>query len=311
MFTEKTRQAEQSEGILQGEIFRLLPLGQRRALGLGILITHLAPLHVRAVLTEEQVDQIPRFGILTDGFGAVGLLFEDQFGLLFIQISRSDLPGQGGLDQLFLTVVADTFGLQVGAKTADANHGGQALQIDGAGCTWVNVPFPLLHLGFQALVTLVEALQVRQPLHLAVGDFIEGVLHPGGEAGVHQFREMLLEQRRHGKGGEAGGKGIAQQRGVAAINDRSNDRGVGRRPADALFFQHLHQRCLAEPCRRLGLMAERFDSLRLRCIANAQRRQQHFLPLKGRIGIIAALHVGAEETGEVDALAAGPETGLA
>ena len=311
MFTEKTRQTEQSEGILQGEILRLLPLGQRRTFGLGVLITHLAPLHVRAVLTEEQVDQIPRFRILTDGFGAVGLLFEDQFGLLFIQISRSDLPGQGGLDQLFLTVVADPFGLQVGAEAADANHGGQALQIDGAGCTGVNVPFPLLHLVFQALITLVEALQVRQPLHLAVGDLIEGVLHPSGEAGVHQFREMLLEQRRHSKGGEAGGQGVAQQRGVAAIHDRSNDRGVGRRPADALLFQHLHQRCLAEPCRRLGLMAKGLNGLRLRCIANAQRRQQHFLTLKGRIGIITAFHVGAEETGEVDALAAGPETGLA
>ena len=122
---------------------------------------------------------------------------------------------------------------------------------------------------------------------------------------------MLLEQSRHSKGGEAGGQGIAQQRGVAAIHDRSNDRGVGRRPADALLLQHLHQRCLAEPCRRLGLMAKGFNGLRLRCIANAQRRQQHFLTLKGRIGIIAALHVGAEETGKVDALAAGPETGLA
>ena len=58
-------------------------------------------------------------------------------------------------------------------------------------------------------------------------------------------------------------------------------------------------------------MAEGLNGLRLRCIANAQRRQQHFLTLEGRIGIITALHVGAEETGEVDALAAGPETGLA
>ena len=241
MFTQKTGQAQQSERILQGEGFRLLPLGQRRAFGLGILITHLTALHIWAVLAEEQINQVTRFGILANGFGTVCLLFEDQFGLLLIQIRRSDLPGQGGFDQLFLTIVADAFCLQVGTKTANANHRGQALQINCARYSWVYVPFPLLHLGFKALFTLVEALQVRQPLHLSVRDLIKGVLHPGGEAGVHQFREMLLEQRRHGKGGEAGGKCIAQQRGVTAIHDRSNDRGVGRRPTDALLFQHLHQ----------------------------------------------------------------------
>ena len=57
-------------------------------------------------------------------------------------------------------------------------------------------------------------------------------------------------------------------------------------------------------------MAKGLNGLWLWCITNGQRRQQHFLTLKGRIGIITSLYVGAEEAGEVDALAAGPETGI-
>ena len=45
-------------------------------------------------------------------------------------------------------------------------------------------------------------------------------------------------------------------------------------------------------------------------IAAAQGGQQHLLALQGCIGVIAALHVGAEEAGEIDALTAGAETGV-
>ena len=42
-----------------------------------------------------------------------------------------------------------------------------------------------------------------------------------------------------------------------------------------------------------------------RRIVHRQGGQQHLLALQGGIGVVAALHVGAEEAGEVDALAAG------
>ena len=61
-----------------------------------------------------------------------------------------------------------------------------------------------MHLGLEALIAFVETLQVRQPLHFSVRDLIERVLHPGGEGGVDEIGEMLLQKRRHRKGREAG-----------------------------------------------------------------------------------------------------------
>ena len=58
MLTQLARQAQQPEGILQAELLRLHALGQRRPLGLGILVAHLTTLHVGPVLTEQQINQI-------------------------------------------------------------------------------------------------------------------------------------------------------------------------------------------------------------------------------------------------------------
>ena len=121
---------------------------------------------------------------------------------------------------------------------------------------------------------------------------------------------MLLQQSGHSKGREAGGQGIALQGGVTAINDRADDRGIGGGASDSLLFQHLHQGCFAETGRRLGLVTERFHLLWNRGITHRQSGQEHFLALKGRIGVITALDVGAKEAGEIDPLAAGSEAGL-
>ena len=164
-------------------------------------------------------------------------------------------------------------------------------------------------LGFQAIFALVEALQVGQPRHLAVGDLVEAVLHPGREAGVHQIREMLLQQGRDGKGREAGHQGIVLEGGVAAIDDCADDRGVGGGPADALLLEHLHQGRLAVAGRRLGLVAQGFHLLAGGAIPHLEAGQQHLLAFEGRIGVIGTLHIGAKETGEINALAGGTEAG--
>ena len=132
-------------------------------------------------------------------------------------------------------------------------------------------------LGFQAIFALVEALQVGQPLHLAVGDLVEAVLHPGREAGVHQIREMLLQQGRDGKGREAGHQGIVLEGGVAAIDDCADDRGVGGGPADALLLEHLHQGRLAVAGWRLGLVAQGLYLLAGGVIPHLEAGQQHLL----------------------------------
>ena len=73
---------------------------------------------------------------------------QDQLRLFRIEIGRGDLLRQGGLEQLLGAVFSDALRFQVGTKTADAHHAGQALQLNGAGHTGVNIALPLLHLGF-------------------------------------------------------------------------------------------------------------------------------------------------------------------
>ena len=310
MLTQKAGQPQQAEGIVQGEGFRADPLGQGGALRFGDLITHLTPLEVGAVLAKQEIDLLAGFRVFADRFRAVGLLLEDQLSLLGIEVGRGDLLGQGGLEQFFGAVLRHPLGFQVGPKPANAHHTGQPLQDHRARHPRINVAFPLLDQGLEALVTLEELGEVGQPLFLAGGDVVEAVLHLRGEAGVHQLGEVLLQQGRHRKGGEAGGEGVVLEGGVTPVGDGANDAGVGRRPANALFFEHLHQGCLAVARRGLGLVAQGFDALAVGGISHRQGRQQHLLALKGRIGIVAALHVGPEEAGEINPLARGPEGGL-
>ena len=311
MFAQLAGQAQQAEGGLQAELLRLDPLRQRGAFRLGYRLAHLAQLQVGAVLAKQQEDVLAALRIDADRLRAFGLVAQDELGLLRVQVGRGDLVGQGGLEQLFAAVLSDAAGFQVGAKAADAHHAGQPLQLHRAGDAWIDVPLPPLHLGFQSLIALVKALQIGEPGHLALGDLVEAALHPGRKAGVHQVGEVLLEQRRHREGGEAGDQGVVLQRGVTTIHDRADDRGVGGGTANAFFLQHLHQRRFAVAGRRLGLVGQGLNALAGGRVAHSQGRQQHLLTLQGGVGIIAALHVGAEEAGEIDALAAGSEAGWA
>ena len=144
-----------------------------------------------------------------------------------------------------------------------------------------------------------------------MGDLIEGVLHPGRETGVHQIREVLLQQGRHGKSRETRREGVIGEGRVPAIHDRADDRGIGGRPADALLLKHLHQGRFAIASGGLGLVAEGLHRLAGGAVAHLQGRQQQLLSFKRRVGIVAALDVGAKETSEVDALTRGPELGWA
>ena len=310
MLAKQTRQTQQAKRVVEVEVLRFHPFGQRRSLGLRVLITHLPALHVRAVLPEQQIHQVAGFGIFAQRFRAIGLLLEDQFRLVGIEIRGGDFPRQRGLDQFLLAIVSDAFRLQIGTETTNPHHARQAFEINGAGGTGIDIPFPLMNLGFKPLVTFVKPLEIGKPLHGSMGDLVEGVLHPGREPRIHQIREMLLKQRCHREGGEARGEGIVQQGGVSTVHDRADDRGIGGGPADAFLLQHLHQRRFAEPRWWLGLVAESFHLLQGWCVANTQRGEQHFLAFQGRIRIITALHIGTEKSREIDALAAGLEHGV-
>ena len=150
MLAQEPRQPQQAQGVLQAELLGFGPLGQGGPLGLGHLVTDLAQLHVGPVLAEQQVHLLAGVRVFAQGFGTLHLLFEDQLGLVGIQVGRGDFTRQGGLDQLLGAVLAHPLGFQVGAEAADPHHTGQALKSDGAGGGGINVAFPLLHLGFQA-----------------------------------------------------------------------------------------------------------------------------------------------------------------
>ena len=234
-------------------------------------------------------------------------MLENQFSFLGIEIGWGDLPGQGRLEQLFLAVVANTLGFEISPETTDPHHTRQAFQINGAGRTGIDIPFPLLDLVFQACLTFVELLEVRQPLHLAMGNLVEGVLHPSGEARINEIGEMLFQQGGHSESREARGEGIALQGGVPTVHDRADDAGVGGGPADPLLLQHLHQRCFAEASWRLRLVPQCLHLLGVGRITGFQHGKQHLLALESCIGIVAALHVGPEESGKIDSLAVGTE----
>ena len=129
---EEARQPQQSDGVLQAELLGLGPLGQGGPLRLGVGVAHLAPLHVGAVLAKEQIHLLAGFRVFAQGLGAIGLLLENQLGLVGIEIGRGDLLGQGGLEQLLAAVLGDPLGLQVGAEATDAHHAGEALELHRA-----------------------------------------------------------------------------------------------------------------------------------------------------------------------------------
>ena len=258
---------------------------------------------IGAVLTKEQINRLSSRRVLTQALGAIGLLLEQQLGMIRIEISRREVLGQGGLDQFLFAVLAGALGLEIGTKATDADHTRQAIQLDGARCDGIDVTLTLGHLLLQTLLTAEKGVEIRQPLGGAIGDFIEGSLHPRREAGIHQIREVLLQQSGDGKGRETRRKGVVLQRGVTAIADGADDRGVGGGPTDAFFLQHLHQGGFAKASWWLGLVAEGFTALADGVIATAQGWQQDLLAFQSGIRVIAALHIGAEETSEINPFA--------
>ena len=131
-------------------------------------------------------------------------------------------------------------------------------------------PFPRLAV---AVGAEVEPAQPRHPAGLAAGDLVERLLHPGGELVVDQVGEVPLQQVDDGEGEERGHQRGALLEHVAAVQDRADDRGVGRRPADLPVFQLLDQRRLGVAGRRPGRVLGRGQLRRGQRVALGQRRQ--------------------------------------
>ena len=107
---------------------------------------------------------------------------------------------------------------------------------------------------------LPELLEQRHPFLLAVRHGVEGVFHLGGEVVVHVGGEVLRQEAADDLADVGRREAPAFDIDVLAVAQRGDDRGVGRRPADAVFFQRLDQRGLREARRRLGEVLSRARS---------------------------------------------------
>ena len=104
----------------------------------------------------------------------------------------------------------------------------------------------------ELLQRVVEAAQQRHPRPLAAGDLVQLLFHPGRELDVDVVAEMLDQQVGDDVGDRFGVEPALLDPDVAAVGDRRDRRGVGRRTADAVLLERLDQRRLGEARRWLG-----------------------------------------------------------
>ena len=83
---------------------------------------------------------------------------------------------------------------------------------------------------------------------------------------------------------------------VAAIGQRRDRRRICRGTADAVLFQHLHERGFGEPGRRLGEMLRGVEAQELELLALGDVRKRIDL----RLGLVRAFGIDAEESVEQD-----------
>ena len=84
------------------------------------------------------------------------------------------------------------------------------------------------------------------PVLLGLGHLVEVLLHGRGETVVHQIGEALFETVGDDLAEFFSVEAPVRHLGIAAILDRGDDRGVGRRTSDAALLQFLDQACFAE-----------------------------------------------------------------
>ena len=84
MLTQMAGEPQQTEGVLKLHLFWLDPLRQGSPLRLRGFFAGLAQLKIGAVLAKQEVNLLACFGVLANGFRPLGLLAQNQFGLVGI-----------------------------------------------------------------------------------------------------------------------------------------------------------------------------------------------------------------------------------
>ena len=84
-------------------------------------------------------------------------------------------------------------------------------------------------------------MQQRLPTLLPPGDLVEFLLEVGGEIIVNVLAEMVDEQVVHHHSHVLGDEALLVETGVLALHQRVHDARVGRRTADTVLFESLHE----------------------------------------------------------------------
>ena len=254
-------------------------VGRRRAV----------PADVRAVRVARAADERPELAApgRQDALAALraGIAVALELGrLLARQRARLLVLGVGRAgEELPVAAEADDHRVALRADLV-AGLGGDVAALDG-----------LADLVDALLERAEERAQQRDPRPVALGDLVELLLHPGREREVHVLAEVQDEEVGHDLADLLGMQAPLLDPDVAAIDDRRDRRGIGRRAADAVLLERLDQRRLRVPRRRLGEVLGGRDVEHACDVALGQRRQRA-LRLLG--GVVLALRVDPGEAVE-------------
>src|SRR5262249_30310278 len=163
-----------------------------------------------------------------------------------------------------------------------------------------------------ALEGLVERLHGVDPLALTLLDLVEVVFHLRRELDVHDVLEVRNELvgDRHAQLGRAQRAPLAMHV-AAVVDDRAQDRRIGRRPADPELLERLDERGLRETGRRLREVLLRVERDERQHLALLEHRDRAFLALPGPgLAFLAALFVHGGEPLELERRPLGAEEAL-
>src|SRR6185437_15127872 len=311
VIADVARQGEEPARRVEVDIGRRDAARQRDALWLAAVLA-VAELNVDAIGTLAQADRLVAVGIDSERLGSA----VERIGLAI-----AALDGERPRVAAFGVVRAADEGAEL--AELEAQPPGAAARAEprvlAAAILREEVAAELLvergdHLGDRQLLGAGDRRRELQPelaQHLLpVGaparDIVELVLQIGGEIVLHQPVEEACE-----KGGDETAailrhEALLVDLDVVAVLQDLDDRGIGRRSADAELLQPLDQAGLGIARQRLGEMLLRPDGLANHRLALGHRRQAAACALL-LVGVVAILVVELEEAVELDDRAGGAQ----
>jgi len=163
------------------------------------------------------------------------------------------------------------------------HHGAAAFFADLVGGDILHFDLFALHVlfgGFQAFFkALVEIVHCFDPVRLTGFHNVQLFLHIGTECRVHDIGELFQHDLVHRAAQRGGFELFLLLFHIAAVHNGGNDRRIGGRAANTVFFQRMDQRCFSIVRRRLGEFLLRRKLVQFQVLAHFQRGQGGFFLL--------------------------------